>query len=318
MSFNQSHFSSLIDQEVKDFLKYILDNNFILTLVGGSVRDYFLKQTLSKDMDFEIKVSREIDEQSWLDELREFFSKTEEKFTNFKIKELKYSIYRVQIGEYELEFSSPRKEIVIDSQTHDYFKAKFISNLDYKSAFERRDFSINAVGIVFTISQHELNFEVIDPFDGLSDLKSKTLSHLSDHFYYDYVRFLRMIRFECLLGFNIDEELKANLSQFKLNQLSHYYLFYELKKCFPLSDPLIFLRKLYQYIDLANLQLNETLKVFRSLAHINIKNSLFLIQDDFLGWLSTHKEIEEEIKIAIISLMNLSMKKYRRHKKSAI
>ncbi|MEE3079048.1 MAG: hypothetical protein VX341_06925 [Bdellovibrionota bacterium] len=317
MSFNQGHFSSLIDQEVKEFLKYILDNDFILTLVGGSVRDYFLKQTLSKDMDFEIKVSHEIDEESWIDELKEFFSKTEEKFTDYKIKELKYCIYRVQIGEYELEFSSPRKEIVCDSQTHDYFTAKFISNLDYKSAFVRRDFSINAIGIMFSMSENNLSFDIIDPFNGVSDLKSKTLSHLSDYFYYDYVRFLRMIRFECLLGFNINEELKSNLSQFKLNQLSHYYLFYEFKKCFPLSDPLIFLRKLYEYIDLANLEMNETLKLFRPLAHINIKNSLILIQDDFLGWLSTHKEIEEEKKIAIISLMNLSMKKYRRYKKSA-
>lgn len=317
MSFNQGHFSSLIDQEVKEFLKYILDNDFILTLVGGSVRDYFLKQTLSKDMDFEIKVSREIDEQCWLDELKEFFSKTEEKFTDYNIKELKYSIYRVQIGEYELEFSSPRKEIVTDSQTHDYFTAKFISNLEYKSAFVRRDFSINAIGIMFSMSENNLSFDIIDPFNGVSDLKSKTLSHLSDDFYYDYVRFLRMIRFECLLGFNINEELKSNLSQFKLNQLSYYYLFYEFKKCFQLSDPLIFLRKLYEYIDLANLQLNETLKVFRPLAHININNSHFHIQDDFLGWLSTHKEIEEEEKVAIISLMNLSMKKYRRYKKSA-
>lgn len=67
----------------------------------------------------------------------------------------------------------------------------------------RRDLTINAIA-------KAADGQLIDPFNGLADIKSKTLRHVSDAFSEDPVRILRIARFSArLVDFNIAPETMA-------------------------------------------------------------------------------------------------------------
>ena len=71
----------------------------------------------------------------------------------------------------------------------------------------RRDLTINAIGYNLCSS------ETIDPFGGVIDLNNRILQKISDDFYRDPVRALRLIRFKLLLNFDISSDIELeNLS----------------------------------------------------------------------------------------------------------
>lgn len=71
----------------------------------------------------------------------------------------------------------------------------------------RRDLTVNA------IAKNEAG-ELVDPFHGLDDIKSKTLRHVSDAFVEDPVRILRIARFSARLAdFNIAPETLSLMQQ---------------------------------------------------------------------------------------------------------
>jgi len=71
----------------------------------------------------------------------------------------------------------------------------------------RRDLTVNA------IAKNEVG-ELVDPFRGIDDIKSKTLRHVSDAFVEDPVRILRIARFSARLAdFNIAPETLSLMQQ---------------------------------------------------------------------------------------------------------
>ena len=73
----------------------------------------------------------------------------------------------------------------------------------------RRDLTINAIA-------RNLEGELIDPYGGLEDIKSKTIRHVSDAFSEDPVRLLRVARFASRfhkLGFSIAPETRKLMQQ---------------------------------------------------------------------------------------------------------
>lgn len=209
--------SSIMPSALKAFLGQIEELGFSLCLVGGAPRDFLLKNKLVHDLDFEIRnLETNI--------LKQYLEKQTIKFT-----ELPYQILRVKFEDFDLEFSAPREEeALLDNKSHHYFKATLNCKLDYKLAFKRRDFSINAIGI-------ELNLKegletIIDPYGGIVDLKQKVLQKISDDFYLDPVRFLRLIRFSIKYGFKISSDLQKNLTRFDLSELSIYHFNEEMMK----------------------------------------------------------------------------------------
>jgi tRNA nucleotidyltransferase (CCA-adding enzyme) len=71
----------------------------------------------------------------------------------------------------------------------------------------RRDLTVNA------IAKNEVG-ELVDPFHGIDDIKSKTLRHVSDAFVEDPVRILRIARFSARLAdFNIAPETLSLMQQ---------------------------------------------------------------------------------------------------------
>lgn len=218
-----------LDKDVLVILSEIEKMGFHFCVVGGAVRDVLFENDLGIDLDFELRISdKSVQGQVWEDkvkELRDFFRKK-----NMEMDVHPYLITSVKFGNWDLEFSSPRTEVSLpDDKTHHHFEATLDPHLSYESSFARRDLTVNAIGVEFSVLK---NYEkLIDPFNGKADLEKKILAHINDYFFEDNVRFLRLVRFHLTLpGFSISPSTKANLHKFDLRHLSVYHVKRELIK----------------------------------------------------------------------------------------
>lgn len=230
MKVSLQKFSDNFPKEVVDLLQEISTEGFTLTLVGGAVRDYYLDKSISKDLDFEIRHEHEFTGKEWLDKISTLGHKLKE---NYEVEELKFSILRIPVGEFEVELSSPRKETYSKDATsfgHSDFELTFSSKYTYEESFKRRDFTLNALGIEFGVNGKDYEFKLIDPYNGLRDLKLKELCNISDDFYKDPVRFLRTLRFKISKGLELSRNLKDNIVYFNLKKLSLHYFVQEGRK----------------------------------------------------------------------------------------
>ncbi len=216
--------------ELKEFLKEIENLGFTLTIVGGYPRDYIFSKSLGHDLDFEIRANTSIDKETWPTYYKKLFIFLRGK--NISYTELPYLITRFDFGEYKLEFSSPRLEKNKDQDfSHHHFEATLDSNLSHDLSFSRRDFTINAIGVEFDFQKG--TDKLIDPYNGVSDLKNKILKNITDDFFNDSVRFLRLVRFKLKFEFEISKDLYARLGEFNLSKLSVHHFKEEIFKSTP-------------------------------------------------------------------------------------
>jgi len=186
-------------------------------VVGGVVRDYFLKQE-SKDIDVEVYNISSLDE---LEKILNKFGKVNHVGKSF-------GVLKLSVKEYEFDFSLPRVEKKV-GKAHRDFEVKSDGKLSYKDAFKRRDFTINAIG--YDIESGEF----IDEFGGISDIKKKILKEVdAKTFVEDSLRVYRAVQFSARFGFSLSEGLK-NLCTFmvesgELDYLPKERVFEEIKK----------------------------------------------------------------------------------------
>lgn len=208
---------------------------FIPTLVGGAVRDFFLKNSSGYDWDIELgHETLAFNKGQWKD--------LGKGFTKFgKVTFLPYDIIRLEVEKYQIEFSPPRIEHYIEnSLDHSNFTAEFNLKLPFSEAIKRRDFTINAMGIRFHSKAH---FELMDPLNGLLHLRDKVLHFAGPDFARDPVRFLRALRFKEKLHFSLSEELQLLLKEMDLSGLTPSYIWSEMQKS---QHPASFLKHLVQ------------------------------------------------------------------------
>ena len=160
-------------------------------VIGGFVRDLLLKRP-SKDIDF-VCIGSGI----------ELAKKTAELLG----KETSLAVYKnfgtalVKFGAHEIEFVGARKE----SYRSDSRKP-IVEDGTLEEDQNRRDFTINALAISINESSYG---EVLDPFNGIGDLKKKILkTPLAPEITFsdDPLRMMRAIRFASQLNFDIEAD----------------------------------------------------------------------------------------------------------------
>lgn len=160
-------------------------------VVGGYVRDLILKRP-SKDIDFVCVGSGIILAKAVADSFQEHVPLSV--FKNF-------GTANIRLEDWDVEFVGARRE----SYRHDSRKP-IVEDGTLQEDQERRDFTINAMAI--SVNSHNYG-ELIDPFDGMGDIKRKTIRTPTDPiitFSDDPLRMMRAIRFATQLKFDIEPD----------------------------------------------------------------------------------------------------------------
>jgi tRNA nucleotidyltransferase (CCA-adding enzyme) len=188
-------------------------------LVGGCVRDHFLNIPV-KDYDVEI----------FGIDCFEIIEKSLQKYGSVKLVGKSFGVLTLRVDEYDFDFALPRTEKKIGN-SHQDFEVSTNSNLSFKEAAVRRDFTINAIGYDF------FKKEFIDPFNGIKDLENKLIRHIDDiTFIEDSLRVYRAVQFAARFDFKIEEKTKELCKVIVINDELKYLakerIYEEFKKLF--------------------------------------------------------------------------------------
>jgi len=168
-------------------------------IVGGAVRDVILGLE-SHDYDIATNAS--------IETIQKLFKRT---YDVGKSKD--FGILTVPVGGFAFEVAQFRQ----DGKYTDGRRPDSISVAgSFEQDAERRDFTINAMGI-------NARGEIVDYFDGKKDIKNKVIKTVGDpreRFGEDYLRMMRLPRFAAKLGFDIEKDtakaaqkLSANITE---------------------------------------------------------------------------------------------------------
>lgn len=182
-----------LPQEVRDTLQTIELNGYEAYVVGGCVRDLLLGKT-PHDWDITTNAHPSVLQELFQDTVYENDFGTVRVLTGSDISSLK----SIEVTTYRTETSysdSRHPDAVVFSET-------------LEEDLQRRDFTINAMAL-------SMKKEVLDPLHGQQDLEKKiirTVGNPTDRFSEDALRLMRAVRFAAQLGFEIESDTRAAIS----------------------------------------------------------------------------------------------------------
>ena len=187
-----------------------------LYIVGGTVRDKILGKE-NKDEDYCVTGIT-----------KEEFMKI---FPEAKFRGKFFEVFVLENKEFAMARTEEKTGI-----GHKEFTVKTNKNITIEEDLKRRDITVNA------IAQDVLTGEIIDPYNGIQDLKEKRIKAVSKAFSEDPLRVYRVARFAAELEFEVEENTLKMMNSLKdeLLSLSKERVFEELRKALKTNKPSIF------------------------------------------------------------------------------
>lgn len=202
--------------EVLEIANKIKENGGILYLVGGAIRNEQMNKQINDEDYCVVGLSKEVFERL---------------FPNAKKRGKFFGVYELE----RREFALARKEKKIGIG-HKEFEIENDKNVTIEEDLKRRDITINS------IAKNVLTSEIIDPYNGINDIKNKIIRATSDAFKEDPLRSYRVARFASTFNFEVDDNTINMMKETKeeLKYLSPERVFLEFKKALEGNNPSIF------------------------------------------------------------------------------
>ena len=208
----QDVLSQILNPALIELRNKFLENRFDIRIVGGAVRDILSNKT-PKDIDLCTDATPE--EQIAIYQANSY---------RYIETGLQHGTVTVVIDKEPYEITSLRTE-----SNHDGRHATVAYTRDWNEDLSRRDLTVNAMALTF-------DGELLDPFGGEKDLKSRTVKFVGDptaRITEDYLRILRFFRFHGRIGNNsYDPTVEAAIKQTAsgLSKLSGERIWMEMSK----------------------------------------------------------------------------------------
>ncbi len=214
----QHNIFKIISQSAKEL-------NLDSYVIGGFVRDYILQRGLTKDIDI-VAIGDGI--QLALQVAKNLPNKP--KVQVFKT----YGTAMLIYDDIEIEFVGARKESYTETSRN-----PIVENGSLEDDQNRRDFTINALALNL---KEECFGDLLDPFNGIQDLKDKIIrTPLNPDITYndDPLRMMRAIRFSTQLNFKIEQASLKSISKNKhrIQIITNERIVVELNKILESKNP---------------------------------------------------------------------------------
>jgi len=189
--------------------KKFIDEGYQAYVVGGCMRDAILGRE-PKDADIATNAPIEV--------MVKLFPDAKVVFPE------KYQVVRLEFDFIHIEVVRMRRDVKSLGR-----QAEVEFTDDIEEDLRRRDFTINAIALDPSVPA------IIDPFDGMGDLFSKTIRAIGDpqmRFIEDHLRILRAVRLAAQLGFEIEQKTAEAIRMLSalVADLSPQWLWRELSK----------------------------------------------------------------------------------------
>lgn len=261
--------------------------NAKIYLVGGAVRDILLNK-VPKDKDYVIVGAKEED-----------IKVLEDK--GFKLVGADFPVFiHPETG---MEFALARKERKVGSSHTDFeFDTKDVS---LEEDLKRRDLTINSIAMDLRSKT------LIDPFNGIMDIKRKVLKATSEAFKEDALRVLRVAKFSARYNFSVSDQLFNMcldvVSSKELEKIHKNRIIAEMKSSLMGQDPAKFFKFLLDcgaldqtLPELSNLNKRSSkqfLKLCATLTKLKKESLSFLDRLSIICLFLTEEEIESFLSI---------------------
>ncbi len=202
-------------------------------VIGGYVRDCFLKRVNNKDIDIVVQGNG-------IQFAKKLAEKLEiKKLTTFKT----FGTAMINYDNYDIEFVGARKESYNRNS-----RKPIVEDGSIVDDQNRRDFTINALALGLNKKNYG---ELIDPFNGMEDLYNRTIRtplNPDITFSDDPLRMMRAVRFASQLDFELEKNTKESIKKNKhrIEIVSAERIHIELNKILESRKPSIGFYLLYE------------------------------------------------------------------------